>query len=73
MFESVRYVLAADDLAALEALSADVGLVTIAVLLDDGDLLDVRTERAVGHTVGVADATARDGSLTADGANLGHF
>ena len=50
--------LAAGNLAGLEATRADVGLATVTVN-DDGDALDVRLERAVHHTVGVADGMTR--------------
>lgn len=65
--------LAADDLAGLQALGADVGLVLMAVGLYNRNALDVGTEGAVGHTMGVADAATSDGVLTTNRANLGHF
>ena len=59
-------------LAGLHALGADVGLAHMAVLILDGDLLDVRTERAVRDAMGVADATTSNRGFTANFANLGH-
>ena len=67
-----RY-LCANDLAGLQALGANVSLVLIAILLNDGDLLDVGTEGTVGDTVGVADAATSGGVLTTNRANLRHF
>lgn len=63
--------LGAGNLAGLEARGADVHLLLVAVH-DDGDVLDVRTELAVGDAVRVADRTTGDGVLAADGANLRH-
>ena len=68
---SVAY-LRAGNLAGLHAFGADVLLVHRAVLLDDGHLLDVRTEHTVGDAVRVADGTTRLRSLTANFANLRH-
>ena len=65
--------LAADDLAGLQALGADVGLVLVAVRLYNRDALDVGAESAVGHTMGMADAATSNGMLTTNRANFGHF
>ena len=58
--------LCALDLAGLHAAGADVGLADMALGVADGDLLDVRTEDAVGDLVRVADIAACYGVLTAD-------
>ena len=69
-----RYVtrnLAAGNLARLEAARADVGLATVTVD-NDRDALDVGLERAVHHTVGVADGMTGNGVLAAELTDLGH-
>ena len=66
-------VLRAGDLAGLHALRADVGLADMTLSVLDGDLLDVGTEPAVRHAVGMADAATSDGALTANFANLRHY
>ena len=63
--------LGAGNLAGLEARGADVHLLLVAVD-DNGDVLDVRTELTVGDAVRVADRTAGDSVLAANGANLRH-
>ena len=60
------------DLASLHAARADVGLADAALLVADGDLLDVRTEHAVGHSMRVADATTERRGFAANFANLRH-
>lgn len=60
------------DLAGLHAAGADVRLADAALLVADGDLLDVRTEHAVGHSMGVAHATTERRCLAANFANLRH-
>ena len=67
----VRQSLGALELASLDAGCAHVSTLNTAVHLD-GDLLDVRTEGTVAHTVRVADATTSDGGLTADLADFRH-
>ena len=57
--EKHRKRLPAYDLAGLEALRAHVGFVGMAIF-DDGDLLDIRADDAIRHTMRVADiATSR--------------
>ena len=63
--------LAAGNLAGLKATRADVGLTTVTVN-HDGDALDVGLERAVHHTVGVADGMTGNGVLAAELTDLGH-
>ena len=65
-------VLRAGDLAGLHAAGADVRLADAALLVADGDLLDVRTEGAVAYAMRVADATTSNRCLTADLAYFGH-
>lgn len=60
------------DLASLHAVRAHVGLVDMTALVLDRDLLYVRTEHAVRHSMRVADTAPRDGSLTANFTNLRH-
>ena len=57
--------LSADDLTSLHALGANVGLANLAVIRD-GDLLNVGAIYAIGHTMGMADVTARVGTLATD-------
>lgn len=64
--------LAANDLASLEALGADLHLLTSAVL-DNIDALDVRPLNAVGDAVGVADRAGGHRVLSADLTNSRHF
>ena len=64
--------LGALDLASLHAGGADVGLADAALLVADGDLLDVRAEHAVGHSMRVTDATTERRGLAANFANLRH-
>ena len=64
--------LCAFDLASLHAGGADVGLADAALLVADGDLLDVRAEHAVGHSMRVTDATTERRGLAANFANLRH-
>ena len=65
-------VLCALDLAGLHALRANVRLAHVALCILDRDTLDVRTEHAIGDTMGVADATTSNRGLTANFAYLGH-
>ena len=64
--------LSANDLAGLQALGADVGLASNAIVID-GDLLHIGTESAVGNAMRVADAATSNRGLTANFANLRHF
>lgn len=65
------HVLAAGDLAGLQAAGADVGLLLVAVD-DDGDTLNVGLERTGDGAVGVADGTTSNRVLTAELTNLRH-
>ena len=64
--------LGALDLASLHAAGADVGLANTALLVANGDLLDVGLEPAVRHAVRVADVTTSRGLLAANFTNLRH-
>ena len=66
-----RETLGALYLTCLHALGAYVGALNLAVNFN-GDLLDVRTEHAVGHSMGVAHATTERRCLAANFANLRH-
>ncbi len=66
------FALCALDLAGLHAARADVSLAHMAVLVADGNLLDVGLEPAVRYAVRMADVAAGRGLLTADLANLRH-
>ena len=68
-----KALLCALDFASLHALGADVGLAHMTLAIADGDLLDVRAEHAVGHTVRMGHATTGNRLLTADFADLRHF
>ena len=68
-----RFLLCAGDLAGLHAAGAHVGAPHAAVLVLDGDLLHVRTEHAVRHSVGVADAATGDRMLPANLTYLRHL
>lgn len=66
------FALCALDLPGLHAARADVSLAHMAVLVADGDLLDVGLEPTVCDAVRMADVTACRRLLTADLANLRH-
>ena len=63
--------LSAGNLAGLEALGADVLLEDMAVF-DNGNLLHVGCEHAVGDAMRMADVATGDRCLTADFTNFGH-
>ena len=64
--------LCALDLACFHAAGADVGLANVAVLILDGDLLDVGAEPAVRDAMRVADVAPSRRLLAANFANLRH-
>ena len=64
--------LGALDLAGLHATGADVGLTDMAVVVTDGDFLDIGLEPTVRHAVRMAHVTTGRGLLTANLANLRH-
>ena len=68
---AMNQALGTGDLARLQAGGADVHLLLVTVN-NHANALDVRTELAVGDTVGVADRTASDRVLAADCAYLRH-
>ena len=63
--------LGARDLAGLHARRAHVHLANLTVI-QNGDFLDVGTERTLADAMGVADATTGHRVLTANFTNLGH-
>ena len=63
--------LAANQVALLEAPGADVHLLALAVD-DDADVLDVGLERAIDGAVGVANRATGNSMLTADITDLRH-